>query len=46
LINKLQREIDREINTVNMNTREFRKRIKNQDGFVLGILKNKNIKII
>ena len=46
LINKLQREIDREINTLNMNTREFRKRIKNQDGFVLGILKNKNIKII
>ena len=46
LINKLQQEIDREINTVNMDIREFRKRIKNKDSFVLGILKDKHIRVV
>ena len=45
-LNKLQKEIEREINIVNMDQREFKKRIQKKDAFILGILKDKNIKII
>jgi len=45
-LNALQREIDREINSVNIDEHELKKRIKNRDPFVLGILKNEHIKII
>lgn len=45
-LNKLQREINREINVVNMDMREFKRRNKNKDPFVTDILKQKNIRII
>lgn len=45
-INKLQKEINREINVVNMGERDFEKRIKEKDPFVCGMLKHKYIKII
>jgi len=45
-LNKLQEETDREINAVNMDEREFKKRIKNKDSFVFQILKDKHIRII
>lgn len=44
-LNKLQREINREINVVNMNEREFERKIKNKDSFIIGILKNKDVRI-
>ncbi len=44
-LNKLQKEINREINTVNMNEKEFKRKIKNKDPFIIGILKNKHIRI-
>lgn len=45
-LNKLQREIKREINIVSMDVNDFKKRIKNKDPFVCEILKGKNIRII
>ena len=45
-LNKLQRDVEREINTVNMDEREFKRRIRRKDAFILGILKRKHIKII
>jgi predicted nucleotidyltransferase len=45
-LNNLQREIDREINSVNIDEREYKKRIKTEDPFILEILKEKHIKII
>lgn len=45
-LNKLQREIDREINVVNIDEGEFKKRIKNKDSFVFGVLKQKHIRLI
>lgn len=45
-LNKLQKEIRREINIVNMDKNDFKKRIKNKDPFVCEILKGKNIRII
>lgn len=44
-LNKLQKELDREINTVNMDDRELKKRLKDKDPFVLGIIKGKHIQI-
>lgn len=44
-LNKLQREINREINVVNMNEKEFKRKIKNRDPFIIGILRNKYIRI-
>lgn len=44
-VNSLQKEIDREINTVNMDESDFNKRKKTNDPFVKGILKNKHIEI-
>lgn len=45
-LSRLQKEINREINVINMDDHEFKKRIKNKDSFVVGILKQKNIKVI
>jgi predicted nucleotidyltransferase/biotin operon repressor len=45
-LNKLQKEIDREINVVNMGEREFRARIKRKDNFIRGILNKKHINLV
>lgn len=45
-LSRLQREINREINVVNMDRREFKRRNKNKDAFITDILKQKNIRII
>ncbi len=45
-LNKLQKDIDREINALNMGDKEFKKRVKDKDQFILDILGKKNIKII
>jgi len=44
-LNSLQKEIDREINVVNMAESDFNKRKKAGDPFVKGILKNRYIEI-
>jgi len=44
-LNTLQKELDREINTVNMDENEFKKRQRNNDPFILEILKSKHIKL-
>lgn len=44
-ISRLQKDIGREINTVNMSTGEFKKRRTNKDPFLQNILKNKYIEI-
>ena len=41
-LNKIQREIDREVNVVNMDEGEFKQRIKRNDPFITDLLK-KNI---
>jgi len=43
---KLQKEISREINAVNMGESDFRKRVKQKNSFVKGILEQKYIRII
>ena len=45
-IRKLQKEMEREINIINMDEAEFKMRIKNKDPFILGILREKHIKVI
>jgi predicted nucleotidyltransferase len=45
-LNKLQKKIDREINVVNIDENEFKKRKKNKDPFILSVFKNRYIKII
>jgi len=45
-LSKLQKEIDREINSVNMGIKDFKKRIKDRDPFIQGILSSKCIKIV
>jgi len=45
-LNNLQKEIEREVNPVNMDERDYKKRIKNKDPFVLAVLKEEHIKII
>lgn len=45
-INKLQKEIDREINIINMNKTEFRARKKKQDLFIKNIFTNKTVRIV
>lgn len=45
-LSRLQKETDREINTVNMDEREYRKRIKNKDPFIQDVLKKSHIRII
>jgi len=46
ILNKLQQELGREINVVNMDEAEFKKRIKKKDPFVSGILKERHLRII
>jgi predicted nucleotidyltransferase len=45
-ISRLQRELDREINVVNMDKKEFLKRRKDKDSFIVNIFKTPPIKII
>jgi predicted nucleotidyltransferase len=45
-LNKLQQEIGREINVVNMDENEFKKRKKSKDPFIAGILREKHIRVI
>jgi predicted nucleotidyltransferase len=45
-INKLQKEIGREINTINIDEAEFKKKIKNKDPFIWGVLNHKHMKVI
>ena len=45
-LNKLQQEIKREINIVNMDEHDFKKRIKNKDPFINELLKKKHIRIV
>ena len=45
-LNKLQSDISREINVINIGEKEFKKRIKDRDPFFLSILKQKHIKIV
>jgi len=45
-LNTLQKEIDREINVVNMDAVDFSKRKKTKDPFISGVLKNRHIEII
>ncbi|MBN2097927.1 MAG: nucleotidyltransferase domain-containing protein [Candidatus Omnitrophica bacterium] len=44
-LNSLQKEIDREINAVNMDEGDFNQRKKTGDPFVKGILENRHIEI-
>ena len=45
-LNRLQKDIDREINAVNMHDREFKRKVKDNDPFILGILAGRYIKLI
>jgi predicted nucleotidyltransferase len=45
-LNKLQKEIKREINAVNIEEKDFRQKLKNKDQFITGILKGKKIRLI
>lgn len=45
-ISKLQPELRREINLVNMTEVEFKNRIKKKDPFIHGVLKEKHVKLI
>jgi len=45
-LNILQKEIDREINTVNMDMKEFAKRKESRDPFIMDILGGKNVRIL
>lgn len=44
-ITKIQKEIGREMNIVNMNLQEYKKRIKNKDPFIGEVMKGSHIKI-
>ena len=46
ILNKLQQGFNREINVINMDEAEFKKRIKKKDPFLLGVLKHKYIRLI
>lgn len=45
-LGKLQKELDREINSVNMDEREFNKRLKGRDDFILRIINGNHIRLI
>lgn len=45
-ISKLQKDMDREINVINIGLKEFNDKKNSRDPFILEIFKNKNIKII
>ena len=44
-LNQIQRDCEREINAVNMDEKEFKKRVKNKDPFILEVLRNKHIRM-
>jgi predicted nucleotidyltransferase len=44
-LNRLQKEIDREINSISMEETEFEARVKSKDPFILEVLKDKNIRL-
>ena len=46
MISKLQKEIDREINVVNMDSSDYENRLKKKDPFVMSIMKRKHIKLL
>jgi len=45
-ISKLEKEVDREINVVNMDEKEYRKRLKSKDPFLQSVFSRKFIKLI
>lgn len=45
-LRRLQNEIGRNIDVINMDEKELKKRIKNKDQFILGVLNNKHIKLM
>lgn len=45
-LRQLQKEIDREINVVDMDRQEYQKKLNNKDPFLTGILNKKPIRII
>ena len=45
-LNKIQKEINREINVTSMDEQEFKNRIKGRDSFITEVLKQKNIRVI
>lgn len=45
-INLLQREIGREINSVNISEAEFKKKIDMKDSFIAGILRGKTVRLV
>lgn len=45
-LNPLQNEIGREINTVNIDEKEKRKKMENNDPFLLKVLTKKNVKLL
>lgn len=45
-LNKVQKEINREINVVNMSQSELMKRIKNKDPFIKEVFRRKNIRVV
>lgn len=45
-LSRIQKDIGREINVINMDEKEFKKRIKNKDPFIFRILKQRHIKLI
>jgi predicted nucleotidyltransferase len=45
-LNKIQKEINREINVVNMSQGELLKRMKNKDPFIKEVFRHKNIRVV
>lgn len=45
-LHKLQKEINREINVINMDEKEYNKRIKRGDPFISNVIKGKRLRII
>ena len=45
-VNKLQKQIDREINIVNMDKKEFEDRKKRKDAFIENVLRGKHIEVV
>jgi len=46
VLNKIQREIEREINVVNIDEKEFNEKLRKKDPFYSGVVKGNNIRII
>lgn len=46
MLNKLQQDMGREINVINMDEPELKKRLKRKDTFVCNIVKQENIRLI